>query len=161
MDTLINDIKYGFRQLRKSPGFTIAAVLTLALGIGAVTTMASVFWSVLLRPLPFYESDRLVFVQAVTDKGNRNSLSALDYFDYREQCNAFESLAAQAINPQGQLVTGRGEAERVMSMKVSSNLFHTLGSRPLYGRSFLAEEEVFGGPQVVVVSHGFPMRLLV
>jgi putative ABC transport system permease protein len=160
MSTLINDIKYGIRVMLKKPGFTLTAIMTLALGIGAVTTMASVFWSVVLRPLPFPESDRLVFVQAVTDRGTTNSLSGIDYFDYRQECNAFESLAAQMIFQKGKLVTGRGEAERVMSIKVSRNLFETLKCRPLYGRSFLADEEVLGGPQAVVVSHGFWQRCL-
>ncbi len=160
MSTLINDIKYGIRVMRRKPSFTLAAVLTLALGIGVVTMMVSVFWFMVLRPLPFHESERLVFIQAVTDQGNTNSLSGMDYFDYRDQCDVFESLAAQMIFQKGQLVTGRSEAERVMSIKVSRNLFHTLGSRPLYGRSFLAEEEVLGGPQVVVVSHGFWQRRL-
>ena len=94
MGTLWQDIKYGIRMLMKNPGFTLTVVMTLALGIGAVTTMASVFWSVALRPLPFEEPERLVFAQAVTDQGNRNSLSAMDYFDYRQQCDAFESVVA-------------------------------------------------------------------
>ncbi len=160
MGSIYQDIRYGIRQLRKNPGFTLTAILTLALGIGAVTTMASVFWSAVLRPLPFPESERLVFVQAVTDQGNRNSLSAMDYFDYREQCDTFESLSAQAVFQEGQLVTGWGEAERVMSIKVSRNFFDTLGYRTLHGRSFLADEEVLGGPQAVVVSHGFWQRRL-
>lgn len=160
MNTFFNDIKYGIRVMLKKPGFSVAAILTLALGIGAVTTMVSVFWSVALRPLPFHEPERLVFVQAVTDQGITNSLSGMDYFDYREQCDAFESLAAQMIFQKGQVVTGLSEAERVTSIKVSRNLFQTLGCQPLYGRSFLAEEEVLGGPLAVVVSHGFWQRRL-
>lgn len=160
MTTIINDIKYSFRMMLKKPSFAITAVLTLALGIGAVTTMASVFWSVVLRPLPFPESERLVFVQAVTDQGITNSLSGMDYFDYRQQCDTFDSLAAQMIFQKGQLVTGLGDTERVMSIKVSRNLFETLGVHPLHGRSFLPDEEVLGGPPAVVVSHGFWQRKL-
>jgi putative ABC transport system permease protein len=160
MSTIFNDLKHGTRVMLKKPSFTLTAVLTLALGIGAVTAMASVFWSVVLQPLPFPESERLVFVQAVTDQGNRNSLSALDYFDYREQCDTLESLAAQAVFPDGQLVTGRGEAERVTSITVSHNFFDTLGYRPLHGRSFVPDEELQGGPRAVVVSHGFWQRCL-
>jgi putative ABC transport system permease protein len=160
MKTIWHDIRYGIRMLRKNPGFTTIALATLAIGIGAVTTMASVFWSVVLRPLPFHEPEHLVFIQAVTDQGNTNSLSGMDYFDYRQQCDAFESLAAQMIFQRGQVVTGRGQANRVMSIKVSRNFFHTLGYRPLHGRSFLPEEEVLGSPQVVVVSHGFWQRRL-
>lgn len=160
MSAFSNDFKYGFRMMLKKPSFTITAILILALGIGAVTTMASVFWSVVLRPLPFPDSDRLVFVQAVTDQGNRNSLSGMDYFDYREQCDAFESLAAQMIFRRGQLVTGRSDTERAMSIKVSRNLFETLGCHPLHGRSFVPAEEVLGGPPAVVVSHGFWQRRL-
>lgn len=160
MSTLVHDVRNGLRAMLKKPGFAVTAVAILALGIGAVTTMASVFWSVVLRPLPFSESDRLVYVQAVTDRGNTNSLSGMDYFDYREQCDAFASLAAQMVFQEGRLVTGRDRAERVMSIKVSRNLFDTLGCPPLHGRSFVAEEEVLNGPSAVVVSHGFWQRQL-
>jgi putative ABC transport system permease protein len=160
MVTIWHDIRYGLRVMLKKPALSVVAVLSLALGIGAVTTMASVFWSVVLCPLPFPESDRLVFVQAVTDQGNPNSLSALDYFDYREQCDTFEALAAQAVFQEGQLVTGLGEAERVMSIAVSHNFFNTLGYRPLHGRSFVKDDEMQGGPQAVVASHGFWQRRL-
>jgi hypothetical protein len=80
---LMNDFKFAIRQLIKSPGFALAVVAITAIGIGAVTLMYSVFWGVLLRPLPFLEPQRLVFVQATTDRGNPNSLSALDYDETR------------------------------------------------------------------------------
>ncbi|UCE46753.1 MAG: ABC transporter permease [Phycisphaerales bacterium] len=147
-------------MLLRNFGFTLTSVFTLALGIGVVTAMCSVFWSVALRPLPFHEPERLVYGEAVTDQGQPNTLSGMDYFDYREQCDTFESLAAQMIFRQGQVVTGRGNAERVVSIKVSRNLFETLGTQPIYGRSFLPDEEVLGGPPAVVVSHGFWQRRL-
>jgi len=160
MNTLWQDIRYALRQLRKSPGFTAVAVFTLALGIGAVTVMFSTLWGVALKPLPFKQPDRLVWVDATTNKGSPNSLSAMDYFDYRDQSNVFESLAARSIWEPGRVILGKTEPERVTSAKVSGNFFHTLGIQPLYGRSFLAAEEVSGGPNVVMLSHGYWQRRL-
>lgn len=156
----MHDLKFAIRQLTKSPGFTMAVVAITAIGIGAVTLMYSVLWGVLLRPLPFPEPQRLVFVQAKTDQGNANSLSALDYFDYREQCDAFESLAARSIWQPGRVVLGSGEPERVPSNKVSDNFFQTFGMPMTLGRSFLPDEAVAGGRDVVVVSHEFWQRKL-
>jgi putative ABC transport system permease protein len=155
LETLLQDLRFGLRTLRKNPGFTAVAVMTLALGIGAVTAMFSVLWGVALRSLPFDQPDRLVWVEAMTDRGQPNSLSALDYFDYRDQSNVFESVAAGSIWEPGRVVLNKTEPERVTTAKVSGNFFHTLGIQPLYGRSFLAAEEVSGGPSVVMLSYGY------
>jgi putative ABC transport system permease protein len=160
MTTLWNDLRYGLRMLAKNPGFTVVAVLITAIGIAAVTVMFSVLRGVVLRPLPFRQPERLVWAQAVTNQGTPNSVSAMDYFDYREQCDTFESLAARCVWQPGRIVTGRAEAERVASCKVSANFFRTLGSRPWLGRPFSVEEETAGGPNVVVVSRGFWNRKL-
>jgi putative ABC transport system permease protein len=160
MHGLWQDLKFGGRMLAKSPGFSAVAVITLALGIGAVTAMFSALWGVALRPLPFDQPDRLVWIEPTTNKGEPNSLSAMDYFDYRDQSNVFESLAARSIWEPGKVVLGATEPERVTAAKVSGNFFHTLGTEPLYGRSFLAAEEVAGGPNVVVLSHGYWQRQL-
>ncbi|SPE20332.1 conserved membrane hypothetical protein [Candidatus Sulfotelmatomonas gaucii] len=155
VETLLADIRYGLRAMLRNPGFTSVAVLTAALGIGATTAMFSTLWAVALRPLPFYRPDRLVWIDAITDRGQRNSLSALDYFDYRDSATAFESLAARSIWEPGKVIENQGEPERVVTAKVSGNFFHTLGMQPLYGRSFLAAEEVAGGPHSVVVSYSY------
>ncbi|MFZ0960083.1 MAG: ABC transporter permease [Terriglobia bacterium] len=155
LEDLLQDLRYAARQLKRNPGFTAVAVITLALGIGAVTAMFSALWGVALQPLPFDQPDRLVWVEATTNRGQPNSLSALDYFDYRDQSNVFESVAARSIWEPGRVVLGKTEPERVTTAKVSGNFFHTLGIQPHYGRSFLAGEEVSGGPNVVMVSHGY------
>lgn len=160
LETLEQDVRYGLRMLRKSPGFTAVALITLALGIGAVTAMFSALWGVVLRPLPYLQPDRLVWVEATTNTGQHNSLSAMDYFDYRDQSNVFESLAARSIWEPGRVIMGKSESERVTTARVSGNFFHTLGIPPLYGRSFLTLEEVSGGPNVVMLSHGYWQRRL-
>jgi predicted permease len=160
LETLLQDIRFSLRMLRKSPGFTAVAIATLALGIGAVTAMFSVLWGVALRPLPFDQPERLVWIEATTNEGGRNSLSAMDYFDYRDQSNAFESLAARSVWEPGRVVLGKAEPERVTTTKVSGNFFHTLGVRPAYGRSFREEEEVSGGPHMVMLSYGYWQRRL-
>jgi putative ABC transport system permease protein len=160
IDALVRDVRFALRMLRRSPGFAATVILISAVGIGGVAVMFSVLWGVALRPLPFGDPDRLVWAQATTAAGRPNSLSGMDYFDYRDQCNAFESLAARSVWQPGRVVTGKGEPERVPSIKVSKNFFHTLGIPPFLGRSFAAAEEVAGGPNVVVVSYGFWQRKL-
>jgi len=160
IDALVRDVRFAARMLRRSPGFAATVILISAIGIGGVAVMFSVLWGVALRPLPFGDPDRLVWAQATTAAGRPNSVSAMDYFDYQDQCNAFESLAARSVWQPGRVVTGKTEPERVPSSKVSRNLFHTLGIPPLLGRSFSEAEEVAGGPNVVVVSHGFWQRKL-
>jgi predicted permease len=153
-----NDLRYAFRSLVRQPGFSAVVIIVLGVGIGAVTVMFAALWGVVLRPLPFPEPDRLVWAQAVTDTGNPNSLSALDYYDYREGCSGFASTAAQLVWRPGVVVSGGGEPERAVSSIVSGSLFETLGVRPARGRAFRPDEEVVGGPSVVVVSHGFWQR---
>lgn len=144
--------------MRKHPGFTLISLLILAIGIGGVTVMFSTLNGVALRPLPYPEPGRLVWVQAITAEGRSNTISALDYFDYREQCGAFESLGAHLTFRPGVIVTGGDEPERLVSTTVSHNLFSTLGVAPVHGRSFTVEEEVVGGPNVVLLSYGLWQR---
>ena len=151
----MQDLRFAFRSLLKSPGFAAAVLLIAAIGIGTVTTMFSVLRGVVLQPLPFPQPDRLVWLDAITDTGRTNSLSALDYFDYCDECATLESLAARSIWQPGRLVLGHGEPERATSSKVSGNYFRTLGIRLAVGRSFTAEEEVAGGRNAVVISHRF------
>jgi predicted permease len=157
-----NDIRFASRTFRRSPGFTLASVLVLAIGIGAVTLMFSLLNSVVLRPLPFQDPERLVWIWSTNQARGvtANSTSALDYWDYREQAQGLESLAAFLVFRPRAIITGQAEPERVPSTIVSHNLFATLGVSPELGRSFLLEEERAGEQNVVVISHGFWQRRL-
>lgn len=158
MGSLFSDLHHALRNLRRRPGFTAVAVLVLALGLGATVTMYSTLDAVVLQPLPFQAPDRLVWVWNITPEGQTNSLSAEDYFDYRDQTTTLESLAARNVFRPGRIVTGGDEPEQVTTVTVSENLFTTLGIAPLLGRSFTAEEAVTGAPAVVMLSHGFWQR---
>jgi len=157
MDTLWSDLRFALRSIHRRPGFSLVSILVLAIGIGAVTVMFSTLNAVLLRPLPFDKPDELVWCWATTEGRTSNSISAMDYFDYRERNDVFASLASQLIFRPGLVVTGAGEPERVRSTRVSANFFETLGIRPLHGRMFAPEEEE-GGPDVVILGYGYWQR---
>ena len=157
MDALLADLRYARRTLAKSPGFTAVAVLTLALGIGPNTAIFSLVYGVLLKPLPYHESDRLVGL-AETYQGNRSEL-AVTYSEFRyleDHSPVFERLAVSASV--GFSVFTGDIAERVNGLRVSKDFFVTLGVRPALGRDFLAEEDQLGGPSVAILSHGYWMR---
>ncbi len=153
MDTLLHDFRYALRTLRASPGFTLAAVLTLALGIGANTAIFSVVDGVLLRPAPFERMDRLAMVWE-TDRASgttREPASIPDYFDFRQRSAQLGSLAAFApveIN----LTRDGADPLRLPALGVSHEFLPTLGIAPLVGRGFTAEEDVPGGPRAVLIS---------
>src|SRR5437667_138505 len=153
----MNDLRYALRQLANRPGFTAVAVLTLALGIGPNTAIFSLVYGVLLKPLPYPESDRLVGL-AETYQGNRSELDVTyDEFRFLEDHNpVFERLAVSA--DVGFSVFTGDIAERVTGLRVSQDFFATLGVRPALGRDFLAEEDQMGGASVALVSHGYWMR---
>ncbi|HSK75824.1 MAG TPA: ABC transporter permease [Thermoanaerobaculia bacterium] len=151
MTHLLQDLRYGLRGLARSPGFTAAAVLTLALGIGANTAMFSLVDAVLLRPLPYPHPERLVRVRAVNpEKGQDANLNPLDFADYRRQARSFKDLAAMAT-PTFSL-TGGGEPERVRGALVSSNFFRAFGARPALGRDFQPRDEQPDAEPVVILS---------
>ncbi|MGI9107940.1 MAG: ABC transporter permease [Pyrinomonadaceae bacterium] len=158
MGTLWQDIRYGFRMLLKSPGFTAMAVLSLAISIGANTTIFSLVNAVLLRPLPVAAPERLVNVHAVNPDGSSfHSFSYPDYVDYRDQSNVFTGLAAYTINTYS-LNTG-GQSERIFGLVASENFFAVLGVRPGIGRFFTPEENrSMNGEPVAVLSHGYWQR---
>jgi len=156
METLIQDIRYGLRSLRKRPGFTVVALITLALGIGANTAIFSLINAVLIRPLPFPEPDRLVWTWGnIRNGGNRASVSPLDYLDYRHQNRTFEQFAAMTSFSISANLTGGGEPQRLSGAGVTGNFFQALGVQPALGRTFLLENETTGHDQVVVISYGF------
>jgi len=159
METLLQDFRYAVRTLRKSPGFTVVAVLTLALGIGANTTIFSLVNGVMLRPLPFRDPGRLVRVWESSPSRNWTffSMSQPDFLDYREQNHSFERLAATMGFP---VTLTEGDApERISGLAVSPNFFATLGITPLVGRDMLPEEDSAGrGSRIVLISHGLWQR---
>ncbi len=156
MDTLWQDVRYGARMLRKSPGFTTVVVLTLALGIGANAAIFSVVNGVLMTPLPFPEPDRLVGLHQ--SKPNFTA-GAITYPNFRDWQTANETFAAMAITRGfGFSLTGSGDAERVSARLVSADFFTVLGGRLALGRNFAASEDQPGGGPVVVISAGFWQR---
>jgi putative ABC transport system permease protein len=157
MDSLIKDIRFGIRSLLKRPGFTAIALVALALGIGANTAIFSLVNAVVLRPLPFPDPDRLVWVWGnIRSGGNRASVSPLDFLDYREQNKTLENLAATVPLPVN--ITGNGDPERLNSSAVTGNYFQTFGVTPVLGRGFTLENEKTGQDQVTVLSHDFWQR---
>ncbi len=160
MDTLLQDLRFATRTLAKSPGFTLAAILTLALGIGANTTLFSLVNAVLLRPPPHVaQPERLVSLYTSDYSGPAfGSSSYPDYLDFRAQTAVFEGVAAFAPRP---VAVGDGERlERTAGELVSEDYFRVLGVRPLLGRFFVAEEGKPGAPPAVVVSHDLWRRFL-
>lgn len=154
METLFRDIRYGVRSLLKRPGFTAIALVALALGIGANTAIFSLVNAVLLRPLPFAEPDRLVWMWGnIRGGGNRASVSPLDFLDYRNQNTTFEEFAASISVPVHLNLTGSGEPERLNAAGVTGNYFQALGTKPALGRTFLLENEKTGSDQVTVLSY--------
>jgi len=151
MSALWQDVRYGMRMLAKNPGFTAVAVLTLALGIGANTAIFSVVNAVLLRPLPYKDPDRLVMVFETEPQLSRAPVTPPDYFDWTEQNQVFESMAA-GTQGLGSL-TGVGEPEHLEFGPVSANVFEMLSARPLVGRLFRPDEDQPGHNFVVILSH--------
>ena len=156
MNNLINDIKYAFRQLRKSPGFTFCAVLILALGIAANTSLFSAVYGILFRSLPFDQSDRLVSVWSKSQNPRHSHFPMLncsfpDYKDFVTQNTVFESLAAQGYRTMN--LTGRDDPLALIGWAITDNLFEVFRKQPVLGRSFLPEEILAGQAQVVILSH--------
>ena len=146
------------RQLLKSPGFSIITICTLALGIGANTAIFSVVNAVLLRPLPYSNSEQLVAVyeKRVTLGRERNAVSAPDFIDWRAQNSVFQNLAAYASWSANE--TTGAEPQRLAGTLASADLFATLGVSPALGRTYTAEEDLPGTPRVVVLSHALWQR---
>ncbi|WP_224368085.1 ABC transporter permease [Hyalangium versicolor] len=160
-DSLWQDVRYALRSLRRSPGFLAAAVLTLALSIGANTAIFSIVEGVLLKPLPYPHPERLValFTRMPGIGADRFSISQPELEDFRQArdtFSAFSGLDWEYFN----VSTGEGEPERLAGVQVEASMFEVLGVVPSLGRRFTAEEDVPGKDQVVVVTHGFWKRRL-
>jgi putative ABC transport system permease protein len=148
METLLQDLRYGIRLLVKRPGFTVVAIITLALGIGANTAIFSVVNAVLLRPLPYPDPERLVTL--------RSNQSLPDLDDIKAQGQAFESFGGAVM--QAQDFTGEAEPLQVQAALVNADLFKALGAKAAIGRTISDDEDRFGGEPVVVLSHAFWQR---
>jgi putative ABC transport system permease protein len=154
METWRQDVRYGARMLARSPAFTVVAVLTLALGIGANTAIFSVINAVLLRALPYEEADRLVFLTEWSEQVPEMSFSVANLRDVRDQNSVFESLVG--YNGQNFILSGEGaEAERLSGRQVSSGLFATLRKAPILGRPFTAEDDKPGAEGVAILAEGY------
>jgi putative ABC transport system permease protein len=153
----LQDLRFGVRMLSKQPGFALVAVLTLALGIGANTTIFSVINGLLLQPIPLPESERLALVweYLAKDSTDRNIVSAPNFLDWQQQNDVFTAMTLFDSAGKGYDLSGGGsEPQQVSGVRVSWNFFHVLGVQPQLGRAFLPEEETPGKQQVVVLSDG-------
>src|SRR6267142_2765490 len=155
VETCWQDLRFALRMLRKSPGFTAVAVLTLALGIGANTAIFSLVNGVLLRPLPYRNPNRLTMVWEKSRDGSRENVGYATYLDWKSQNKSFEEIA---IYSSWQPVLQVGEPEQLNGLRVTSNYFRTLGIRPEIGRDFLPEEDAPTGNKVVMLSHSLWQR---
>jgi predicted permease len=156
MESLLQDIRFGLRQLAKNPGFTLAAVITLALGIGANTAIFSVVNGVLLRPLPYKDPEQLVFIHESAPNFPEMSVSIPNYLDWRERQQSFTDMGA--FRSDAFDLTGVDVPERLNARMVSASLLPLLGIQPALGRHFLPEEDTLGGPPVLMLTHALWVR---
>ena len=154
LESLMMDVRYGMRSLLKKPGFTLTAVIALALGIGANTAIFSVINGVLLRSLAYSDPDRIVMLweRSVTGTRTQNVVSPGNFLDWQKQSTSFEHMAAVA-DQRVNLTGGRGEPEEIKAQLVSDGFFHVLGVQPSLGRFFLPEENKVGNDLVIILSH--------
>ncbi|HEX6728795.1 MAG TPA: ABC transporter permease [Pyrinomonadaceae bacterium] len=151
MNTLLQDVRYGVRMLMKNPGVSLIAILTLALGIGANATIFSVVNSVLLRPLPYREPDRLVALWENVPTHGRWRVAPANFFDWKKQSTSFDGISAYGGS--ALTLTGDGEPEQLQGTRVSAGYFEVVGIAPILGRAFVSEEYEVGKGQVVILGH--------
>jgi predicted permease len=156
VDQVIQDVRFSLRALRKSPGFSLVAVITLALGIGATVATFSVVNTVLLRPFAFSHPEKLIWIYSQRSDNPRTYFSLPEYCDYRDQTTSFEGLAGVAsFSPS---FADSGPPERVQGVRMSASACALLGVRPLLGRNLIAEDDRNGARGVVVISYGLWSR---
>jgi putative ABC transport system permease protein len=151
MDTLIQDVRYAARKLLRAPGFTFVAVATLALAVGATTAIFSIVNGVLLKPLPFPDSERVAFVASTNREGKTNPMSALDFVDYRDQSKSFVAMAAYdraSMNATRQA----SDPVRLDAAQVGARFFELLGVKPQIGRAFTLGQDASGANRVVILT---------
>ncbi|MGB6725427.1 MAG: ABC transporter permease, partial [Terracidiphilus sp.] len=154
MDKLLNDIRFGVRSLVKSPRFTVAAVLTLALGIGANTAMFSVIHSVLMRSWPLPNPGRLLYVSQRQGNGAANLFSTRDFLDWKQQSGLLAHMGAH-VSWQFNISSPGEPPQRISGGVVSYDFLPILGAQPLLGRLFSPQEDQPGAGQFVMLSHAF------
>ncbi|HXX02592.1 MAG TPA: ABC transporter permease [Candidatus Acidoferrales bacterium] len=156
MNSWIQDLRYGVRQLRKSPGFTCSAVLILAIGIGGATAIFSALNPILFQPLPYPHAARIMMIWYADESGERSPLAFHAYREVLERNRSFESLAVMKVwQP---TLNGANLPERLAGQQVSAAYFRTLGVNPVLGRDFQPSDDVRNGPQVVILSDGLWRR---
>jgi putative ABC transport system permease protein len=153
MTGVLQDLRYTLRQLRKNPGFTAIVVLTLALGIGAATTIFSVVYGVLLRPLPYADPSRIVAISEVNSEGTRSRLADPNFDDFREQNRSFQAIAKYGADVAS--VSGGSQPTRTMVASVSADFLNVFKVQPIIGRGFSAADARQGAAPVAVVSNGY------
>ncbi|HEY6306218.1 MAG TPA: ABC transporter permease [Candidatus Angelobacter sp.] len=151
MEELLKDVRYALRMVRLSPGFTLVAMLTLALGIGANTAIFSFIDAVLLRPLPYPDANRIVMVFEKPPHGERNGISTLNFLDWKNQNTVFTTMAAQTGG--AVTLTGVDVPVQLHAVRVSAGFFEIFGVKPMLGRTFAPDEDQLGKQHVVVLSH--------
>ncbi len=156
MENLGTDLKYAFRMLIKNKGISLAAILTLALGIGINTTIFSLVNAILLRPLPYPESESIMSVVTSWPQTERDGFSPANFLDLREQNKSFQAISAFGF--WGYDVSGTKEPEALTACRATHNFFEVLGVKPLFGRTFLREEEVLGKHQVAILGNSLWKR---
>jgi putative ABC transport system permease protein len=156
MHTIFQDLRYGGRMLLKNPGMTIVAVITLALGIGANTAIFSVVNTVMLRPLPYKDPDRLVSLWAKVPDHGRWRVTPANFLDWKKQSTSFADLAA--FGSSTLTLTGGGEPEQLLGTRAGAGYFGVVGVEPMLGRAFLAEEYELGKGQEVILGQAFWQR---
>jgi putative ABC transport system permease protein len=153
MSGLLEDFRYALRQLRKSPGFTVVAVITLTLGIGATTAIFSVVYGVLLRPLPYSRADRIMAISEVRSDGGLSHLADPNFDDFRDQNQSFQSIAKYTAEPLS--VSGTAQPTRTVVAAVTPQFLTVFGVEPIIGRDFMASDDQKGAGPVALVSSGY------
>lgn len=156
MRTLLQDMRFGIRMLAKSPGFAAMAILTLAIGIGANTAIFTVLNSVLLRPLPFHDPDRLVIISERAPQFDSMSVAYQNFQDWKTQSSSFEKMAI--FRQSDYTLTGASGSEHTTAREVSAGFFGLLGTRLELGRDFQPEDDHQGAGPVAILSYGLWQR---
>src|SRR5438093_9925329 len=151
---ILPDLRFAIKSLRRSPGFTLIAIVTLGLGIGANTSMFSILNGYMLRPAPYPDRDQVDRIYRATPQNPLGAFSAADYLDLKSEMKGYGEVATYGISDMSLSEPGK-PAETAEGLRVSANLFSILGTNPQLGRSFRPDEEILGNHHVLILSHRF------
>src|SRR2546422_3337693 len=151
---ILTDVRFAFKSLCRTPAFTLIAVITLGLGIGANTSMFSILNGYMLRPAPYPDRDHLDRIFRSTPQDSRGGFSPADYLDLKSEMNGYGEIAAYGFSDTSLSEPGR-PAEMAVGLRISANLLSTLGTIPELGRSFRPGEEIPGNHRVLIISHRY------